>query len=124
MAGQTLGILFRCRRERFRAEIHHARERPTARFYVRAPRSVTGLALQAAVAKGAMRVIGSCVLGAEDAGDRGIVVTPETGIGALRTVGRIGMRRTANRRCNVGLRGSIGCERVQSCAQQQSEHDG
>jgi hypothetical protein len=124
MTGQTLAVLLCSGRLRFRAEIHHALEWTATRLYMRTAGSVTRLALQAAMPKRAMRVIGSGMLGAEDTGDRGIIVTPEAGIGALRTVGRIDVRWTTDLRCNGDLWWRIGCHSMQTCGQEQNERGG
>jgi len=121
MTGQALGILLVRGRHRVRPEIDHTRERTAARFHMRTSRTVTGLALQAPVPEGSVGIIGSCMLGAENARDRGIVVTAEAGVGSLRTVGRIGMRWAIGLRCGDDLRWSIGRERVHETAYQKSE---
>ncbi len=46
VAAQTLGILYRRRRRRFRAEVHHSGQGASACFYMRTARSMAGLALQ------------------------------------------------------------------------------
>lgn len=121
MTSQALGVLFGCRCQGFRSEIDHTGQRTAARFHMRTSRTVTGLALQPPVPEGPVGIIGSCMLGAEDARDRGIVVTAEAGVGSLRTVGRIGMRWAIGLRCGDDLRWSIGRERVHETAYQQSE---
>jgi hypothetical protein len=87
MAAQAIRILLRDRGGRFGAEHDQARRRAAAGGYMRAARSMAGLALQSAMAKRTARIIWTRVLGAEDSRHAGIVVAPETGIGTLRTVG-------------------------------------
>ena len=94
MTSKAWGVLPRRRRERLPAEVDHAGERSAARRHVCATRSVAGLALQAAVAERAPRIIRTRMLGAEQACHAGIVVTAEAGVRALRAVGRDGVRRT------------------------------
>jgi hypothetical protein len=91
MAAQALRVLFECGRQRFGTEVDHARQRSATRLHVSTPRSVTGLALQSAVAERSIGIAGLCVLGAEQARDGGVVVTCEAGIGSLWTVLRTGV---------------------------------
>ncbi len=86
MAAQALRILQRRGRLRLLAEIDHAREWSAAGLDVRAPRSVARFALQTAMTEGSMRIIGSRMLGAEDAGHAGIAMTSKTSIRSLGTV--------------------------------------
>src|ERR1035441_7063938 len=72
---------------------------------MRAARSVAGLALQSAVAEWSARIVGTRVLGAEDACDARIVVTTQTGVGSLWAVGRGVGRRGVGRGCVGGARG-------------------
>ncbi len=65
MAAQAHGILLKNWRERFGTEINHARQRATPRFDVRAPRSVTRLALQAALAERALGIVRARMLAVE-----------------------------------------------------------
>jgi hypothetical protein len=99
MTAQALRILRDGRRQRFCAEIDHARERSATGLDVRAAWPVASFALQATVAKRAMSIIGPRVLGPEDAGNRGVVVTPKAGVRPLRTVAGVCMRRPVGREC-------------------------
>jgi hypothetical protein len=85
MTAHALGVLLDSRRHRMCAEVDHAGERTTAGLDVSTPRPVAGFALQTAVAKRAVRVIRSRVLGSKDADHTGIVVTTQTRVGAART---------------------------------------
>ena len=77
MAAEAIRVLLLQRvRMRFGAEIDDARQRAAARLHVCAARSVAGLALQAAVTEGAARIVRTRMLGAEDAGDAGLLWHP------------------------------------------------
>ena len=88
MTAETLCILLRRRRVRLRPEVHHPGQRPAARLDVRSPRPVAGLALHPAVPEGAARIVRLRMLAVEQVRDRRRIVAAETGIGALRAVGR------------------------------------
>jgi len=109
VTAQAIRVLLSNRRGRFGAEDDHARWRATARLHMRAAGTVTGLALQTAVAEGAARIVRTRMFGAEQPRDRGIVVASEAGVRALRTIRRAGIRRGISR------------ERVHGPAQQQGE---
>ena len=71
--------------------------------------SVACLALQTAVTEGPAWIVRARVPGTEDTGDRGIIVTAKTGIGARWAVGGVGGI--------CGICGICGCDR----AREQSE---
>jgi hypothetical protein len=100
MAAQTLHVLHRSRRGRLRTEVDHAGERSAPGPHMRAARSVTGLALQTAVAERPMGIVRTGMFGAEDAAHGRIAVTAKTGIRSLRTIGTDHSRRHHRRpRC-------------------------
>ncbi len=121
MATETLRVLPRCRRQCLGPKVEHARERTTLRPHMCPTRSVTGLALQAAVTEGAMRIIRAGVLGAKDPRDGYIVMATQTGVRSLGTVRRIGLRWPRSLCCAAGLRRCVGRKRGQGNSPQQSE---
>jgi len=107
VATQASRVLLRRRSQRLRPKINHAGQWSSTRPHMRAAGAVAGLALQTAVTERTLGVIGPRMGGAENAGDSGVVVAAETGIGPLRTVDGVDVRR------------SIGRPRVCAQAQQQ-----
>ena len=111
MTAQALQVLPGRRGECLRSKIDHPLERPPTCLYMCAARSMARFALQTTTAEGAVWVIGSGVLGAENSGDAGITMTAEAGIRSVGAIDGIRVRRPIGRECRCGE------------AQQQSEHD-
>ncbi len=93
MTTQAFRILHRRRSGRLCAKVDHAGERAATRLYMSPAGTVTCLALMLPVTKGSMRIIGACMLGPKYAGDGGIAVAAQAGIGALLAVRGIRVRR-------------------------------
>jgi len=124
MAPQTIPVLLRHGRERVGTEIHHARGRPAPRFHVRAAGAMARLALQTAVAKRAVRIVRSRVLGTEQARDRGVVMATQAGVCPQGAVRRIRMRWRIGSRYSVGLRRGVRRGRGQDGTPHQSHYAG
>jgi len=120
VAAQTLRILSRRGGECLGAEIDHARERSTLRPHMCAARAVTGFALQTTVTERAVWILRTGVLGTKDPRNRGVAVTAKAGVGSLRAVSGLMMRRTDG--LYVDRRGSrwLGRECTDGMSQQQN----